>query len=129
MPDTDQLRVRSLALLRSGLLLVVLAVLGVNEVAATEFRSRDHYQKPDDTRHILVLHSSHRGYGWTDSIMAGIESVMQAAPENIAAANAMTCQRRIAAQPLLSGVDDVVRRGNRTGENSTSTHMYVGLYQ
>ncbi len=49
----------------------------------TEIKSRDQYVKLDDTRNVLVLLSFNRGYGWTDSIMEGVESVMQAAPENI----------------------------------------------
>ena len=83
MPETDNLCVRSGAVLRPWLLLAVLAVFASDATGETEFRSRTQYQKPDDTRNVLVLHSSHRGYGWTDSIMAGIESVMQGAPENI----------------------------------------------
>ena len=38
---------------------------------------------PDATLNVLVLHSSHRGYQWTDSIMEGIEAVMRSAPEDV----------------------------------------------
>lgn len=84
MPDSDNLSVRSGSVSRfSWLLAVVLAIVAFDAAASTEFRSRAQYQKSDDTRNVLVLHSSHRGYGWTDSIMAGIESVIQAGPENV----------------------------------------------
>ena len=55
----------------------------MNFAHATEYKSRAQYEKSDDTKNVLVLNSSHRGYGWTDSIMAGVEAVMRAAPEDI----------------------------------------------
>ena len=69
---------------RPWLLLVVL-LSATSSVCAdfTEYRSRAVYRQSDDMRNVLVLHSSHRGYGWTDSIMAGIESVMREASENV----------------------------------------------
>jgi len=34
----------------------------------------------EGTKHLLVLHSYHKGYSWTDNIQKGIESVLE--PEN-----------------------------------------------
>ena len=84
MPDNNKLGMRILAILRLSFLLVVSSIFVLIESAgATDYRSRAQYKKPDDTKNILVLNSSHRGYGWTDSIMAGVEAVMRAAPEDI----------------------------------------------
>lgn len=82
MPESAHLFARSG--FRPWLLSVLLLAIAAGDAsAATEFRSRAHYEKPDVTKHVLVLNSSHRGYGWTDSIMAGIESIVQSAPEDI----------------------------------------------
>ena len=84
MPDNNNSGMCVTAILRFSLLLVASGIfLWIESANATEYRSRAEYQKPDDIKNILVLNSSHRGYGWTDSIMAGVESVMRAAPENI----------------------------------------------
>lgn len=66
------------------LLMAVCAIAPLAAVHATsDYRSRAPYEEGDDTRNVLVLHSSHRGYGWTDSIMEGVEAVMEDAPEEI----------------------------------------------
>jgi diguanylate cyclase (GGDEF)-like protein/PAS domain S-box-containing protein len=84
MLDNNNLRVRAAVILRIALLFALSSVFVSTESAhATEYRSRAEYQKPDGSRNVLVLNSSHRGYGWTDSIMAGVEAVMRAAPEDI----------------------------------------------
>ena len=84
MSDIFKLPMRFRFAASASILSAVLCLVGVIQVAhATDYRSRAEYKKPDDTRNILVLHSSHRGYAWTDSIMEGIESVVTAAPENI----------------------------------------------
>ena len=84
MPDNNNFGMRVTGVLRLFLLLVVssLFVL-VDSANATDYRSRAQYEKSDDTKNVLVLNSSHRGYGWTDSIMAGVDSVMRAAPDEI----------------------------------------------
>ena len=75
---------RTGALIRFVSLLAALSACAPAVTASTvDLKSREQYQKSDDTRNVLVLHSSHRGYGWTDSIMEGVEVVMEAAPENI----------------------------------------------
>ncbi len=66
--------------------LLVAAVGAFFPVEATnlsDLKAHVQHVKLDGTRNVLVLHSSHRGYGWTDSIMAGVESVMRAASEDI----------------------------------------------
>ena len=84
MPESVELGVRGGRPYMFSLLLVVVLALVVSQaIGATEFRSRAQDPKAENPKNVLVLHSSHRGYGWTDSIMAGIESVIQAAPENI----------------------------------------------
>lgn len=55
----------------------------IQTVQASQHDSNAGDAQPAATRNVLVLHSSHRGYGWTDSIMEGVEAVMRAAPENI----------------------------------------------
>ncbi len=68
------------AILRSVLLLAsVAAVLFCESVNAANAPGPE----SDQTKNVLVLHSSHRGYGWTDSIMQGVEAVMRSAPEDI----------------------------------------------
>ena len=72
------------AIFRTSLLLaVVIALVPVVTADASEFRSRARYLQSDNTKNVLVLHSSHRGYGWTDSIMKGVEAAMRSAPEEI----------------------------------------------
>jgi diguanylate cyclase (GGDEF)-like protein/PAS domain S-box-containing protein len=84
MSDKNRLRMRFGPFVRTSLLTVFVGVIAwVGAAYATDYRSRTQYAKPDDTSNVLVLHSSHRGYGWTDSIMEGVESVMGSAPENI----------------------------------------------
>ncbi len=88
MPENETLRMRTGALIRFVSLLAALSACAPAVTAVTaDLKSREQYQKSDDTRNVLVLHSSHRGYGWTDSIMEGVEGVMEAAmeaaPENI----------------------------------------------
>jgi diguanylate cyclase (GGDEF)-like protein/PAS domain S-box-containing protein len=84
MPDNKKLSMRVGVIRRISLLLSIVTVFSAMQIAhATDYRSRTEYQKADDTRNVLVLNSSHRGYGWTDSIMEGVETVVQAAPENI----------------------------------------------
>ena len=84
MLDNNNSRMRVAAILRITLLLVVSGLFASMDFAhATEYKSRAQYEKSDDTKNVLVLNSSHRGYGWTDSIMAGVEAVMRAAPEDI----------------------------------------------
>jgi hypothetical protein len=88
MPENETLRMRTGALIRFVSLLAALSACAPAATAVTaDLKSREQYQKSDDTRNVLVLHSSHRGYGWTDSIMEGVEGVMEAAmeaaPENI----------------------------------------------
>jgi diguanylate cyclase (GGDEF)-like protein/PAS domain S-box-containing protein len=58
-------------------------VSGVQMASAAESRFGQKVSVSDNTRNVLVLHSSHRGYGWTDSIMDGVEAVMRSAPEEI----------------------------------------------
>lgn len=84
MPDNDNLCPRFGLIARMSVLLAVVGVFAsVDAVAVTDYRSRTQYEKSDNRKNVLVLHSSHRGYGWTDSIMEGAESVMEKAPENI----------------------------------------------
>ena len=84
MPYNDKVSMRYSVIFRPLLLLAaVSAFAAVANENPTEIKSRDQYVKLDDTRNVLVLLSFNRGYGWTDSIMEGVESVMQAAPENI----------------------------------------------
>ncbi len=84
MPYSDRFSMRSRAIFRLLLLLAAVSAFApVVTASDTEFRSRGHYLESNDTRNILVLHSSNRGYGWTDSIMEGVESVMGAAPEDV----------------------------------------------
>ena len=71
-------------ILRISLLLAISSVFASIEIShATDFKSRTQYEKSDDTKNVLVLNSSHRGYGWTDSIMAGVEAVIRANTEDI----------------------------------------------
>ncbi len=84
MPYNDRFSMYYSAIFRSLLLLAAVSAFApAANASLTEIKSRDQYVKPDDTRNVLVLLSSNRGYGWTDSIMEGVESVMQTAPENI----------------------------------------------
>jgi diguanylate cyclase (GGDEF)-like protein/PAS domain S-box-containing protein len=84
MPANEILSMRTGALIRFVLLLAALSTCAAAVSAGTdELKSHEQYKGPDDIRNVLVLHSSHRGYGWTDSIMEGIEIAMEAAPENI----------------------------------------------
>lgn len=64
-------------------LALVSAAVPAHAADATKFRAPTEAETTDQTKNVLVLHSSHRGYGWTDSIMEGVESVMETAPENI----------------------------------------------
>ena len=84
MPENEILSMRTGALIRFGLLLAALSTCAVVVAAGTdELKSHEQYKESDDIRNVLVLHSSHRGYGWTDSIMEGIELAMEAAPDSI----------------------------------------------
>ncbi|TFH46501.1 MAG: hypothetical protein E4H01_09865 [Lysobacterales bacterium] len=84
MLENDNLCPRFGLIARMSVLLAVVGVFAsVDAVAATDYRSRTEYEKSDNTKNVLVLHSSHRGYGWTDSIMEGVESVIEKAPEKI----------------------------------------------
>ena len=84
MPENEILSTRTGALIRFGLLLAALSNSAAVVAAGTdELKSHEQYKESDDIRNVLVLHSSHRGYGWTDSIMEGIELAMEAAPESI----------------------------------------------
>ena len=75
MPDNKHFRMRVGVIRRISLLLSIATVFSAIQIAhATDYRPRTQYQKADDTRNVLVLNSSHRGYGWTDSIMEGVES-------------------------------------------------------
>ena len=67
----------------SILLVALVTCLPGSPAQAARYNSQATPHKPEKARNVLVLHSSHRGYGWTDSIMEGIESVMHSAPENI----------------------------------------------
>ena len=40
------------------------------------------YAESDTKRHLLVLHSYHRGFKWTDDITSGIESVLKKEDQN-----------------------------------------------
>ena len=84
MPNNDKVSMRYSVIFRPLLLLAAVSTFAaVASENPTEIKSRDQYVKLDDTRNVLVLLSFNRGYGWTDSVMEGVESVMQAAPENI----------------------------------------------
>lgn len=73
------------AMIRTIMAMVVLGSLALAGAAlqASQPGSEAGDAQPTDASNVLVLHSSHRGYGWTDSIMEGVEAVMRAAPENI----------------------------------------------
>ena len=40
-------------------------------------------QPPDQNRHVLIINSYHKGYPWTDNVLAGIESVLKDGKSNI----------------------------------------------
>jgi diguanylate cyclase (GGDEF)-like protein/PAS domain S-box-containing protein len=82
MLASNTIRVRFGPIVRVMLLLAC-AMLPPAGAHGTEYRPRIPNENSDDIKNVLVLHSSHRGYGWTDSIMEGVEAVMGDAPENI----------------------------------------------
>jgi len=82
MFEQDSMCARLGTIRRVARTLAVFAVLVlVLAPAAQTAESPD--SNPDNPLNVLVLHSSHRGYQWTDSIMEGIEAVMRAAPEDV----------------------------------------------
>lgn len=85
MPHTRILDMCFGAMIRTLALIAALgswALIGV-PLHASQHGSESADAQPADARNVLVLHSSHRGYGWTDSIMEGVEATMRAAPESI----------------------------------------------